>query len=219
MGFSEEWEERYRENTQMSRWPWSDLVSLIMRYGRPNKKNFKVLELGCGVGANIPLFESLGVDYYSVEGSSTAVQQIHQQYPQLKNNVCLGDFTLSLPDGEFDLIVDRASLTSNHEQSIRNSLKNCYKQLVKGGKFIGVDWYSTEYSDYLNGEPAEDCWTRKHFTDGYFARAGRVHFSDKEHLLDLFNNFKMLTMDHKRYKRVLPDDGWELASWNFVAEK
>ena len=219
MGFSEEWEERYRENTQMSRWPWSDLVSLIMRYGRPNKKNFKVLELGCGVGANIPLFESLGVDYYSVEGSSTAVQQIHQQYPQLKSNVYLGDFTLSLPDGEFDLIVDRASLTSNHEQSIRNSLKNCYKQLVKGGKFIGVDWYSTEYSDYRNGEPAEDCWTRNNFTKGYFAQAGRVHFSDKDHLLDLFNNFKMLTMDHKRCKRVLPDDGWELASWNFVAEK
>ena len=37
----------------MSIWPWSDLVSYVMRYTKINE-NYKVLEIGCGSGANIP---------------------------------------------------------------------------------------------------------------------------------------------------------------------
>ena len=53
MSFSNEWENRYKAKTHLSIWPWSDLVSLVMRH-KPIKENFKVLELGCGAGANIP---------------------------------------------------------------------------------------------------------------------------------------------------------------------
>jgi hypothetical protein len=48
---------------------------------------------------------------------------------------------------------------------------------------------------------------------------GRVHFSDKPHLLDLFAKFDMLVMEHKTVRREIPDDGWSFASWNFVARK
>ena len=58
MNFSKEWEERYRENTHLSVWPWSNLISYVMRYARPENKDFSVLELGCGAGANIPFFSA-----------------------------------------------------------------------------------------------------------------------------------------------------------------
>jgi len=45
MSFSNEWDKRYQENTHMSVFPWSDLVSLVMKYS-PQKEKFKVLELG-----------------------------------------------------------------------------------------------------------------------------------------------------------------------------
>ena len=51
-GFSIEWDQRYKENLQMSIWPWSDLVSAVMRLRLP--ASTRVLELGCGAGANIP---------------------------------------------------------------------------------------------------------------------------------------------------------------------
>ena len=47
MGFSNEWDDKYQDNTHMSVWPWTNLVSLVMR-NKPQKRNFKVLELGCG---------------------------------------------------------------------------------------------------------------------------------------------------------------------------
>ncbi len=218
MSFSNEWDERYQENTHMSIWPWSDLVSLVMQY-KPPKEEFRVLELGCGAGANIPLFIALGADYYAVEGSQTIVNQLHKQYPQFKDNIIVGDFTKDMPNQEFDLIVDRAALTHNNERSIIECIRKCHMQLVSGGKFIGVDWFSTEYSEYKKGNEAEDVWTKTNFTEGSFSHVGRVHFSDKGHLLDLFQNFKMLKMFHKIFSEELPNNNWELATWNFVVEK
>ena len=63
-----------------------------------------------------------------------------------------------------------------------------------GGKFIGSDWYSTDYSDYSKGEQAEDIWTRKNFIDGSFNGTGSVHFTDKKHLLELFEQFKIFKL-------------------------
>jgi len=218
MSFSNEWDNRYQENTHMSIWPWSDLVSLVMRH-KPQKENFKVLELGCGAGANIPLFSSLGADYYAIEGSEAIVKQLHQEYPQFRKNIVAGDFTKDIPNEKFDLIIDRAALTHNNEKSIIECLNKCYQQLVNSGQFIGVDWFSTKYHDYAKGKQEKDIWTRTNFKEGNFANVGKVHFSDKAHLLELFQNFKILNMTHKTLFEEIPDNNWGLATWNFVAEK
>ena len=119
----------------------------------------------------------------------------------------------------FDLIVDRASLTCNSTASIVQCLSKCHKQLVAGGKFIGSDWYSTDYSDYTKGEQAEDVWTRKNFIDGSFKGTGSVHFSDKDHLLELFEQYKVLSMAHKTLCEEVPHRNWRFASWNLVGQK
>ena len=61
IGFSNEWDNLYTSNAHMSVWPWSDLVSYVMRYARPkDPSNCKVLELGVGAGANIEFFYGSG---------------------------------------------------------------------------------------------------------------------------------------------------------------
>ena len=67
------WEEIYKANRHMVTWPWSDIVSDVMIL-KPTK-NLKVLEIGCGPGANIPFFLNIGVDYYTIDGSETAVKK------------------------------------------------------------------------------------------------------------------------------------------------
>jgi len=220
MSFSREWDKRYQENTHMGVWPWSDVVSYVMRHARPSSRGFRVLELGCGAGANIPFFLSLGVEYHAIEGSPSIVEKLHERFPALRDNILAGDFTLDLPQaGEFDLVLDRASLTHNATADIARCLELVHRKLKSGGKFIGVDWFSTAYSDYRKGLPAGDAFTRQGYREGSFAGVGRVHFSDKPHLLELFGKFEMRLMEHKTVKRELPDDGWNFASWNFVAEK
>ena len=217
-GFSSEWNERYQENTHMSIWPWSTLVSFVMRYSNPNVAGFRVLELGCGAGANIPFFVNLGIDYYAVEGSESIVTRLHSKFPQLKNNIVCGDFTQTLPEMEFHLIVDRGSLTCNDTSAIRRCLQMCHNRLKNDGMYIGIDWYSTDSDAYHQGEQAEDHYTRTNFTDGSLANTGRVHFSNKEHILDLFSDYEIFVLTHQTITEDMPVSS-TLAVWNFVAKK
>jgi len=130
MSFSVEWDKRYHCNTHMSVWPWTDLVSKVMRYARPTSPDFRVLELGCGAGANVPFFSNLNVNYYGIEGSSFIVEKLHKLFPELSDKIVVGDFTREIPfDIDFDLIVDRAGLTCNSTASIQSSLNLIHNKL------------------------------------------------------------------------------------------
>lgn len=156
--FSQEWDECYRKNTQMSIWPWSDLVSYVMRYARPDSPKYRVLELGCGAGANIPFFSHLGVDYCAIEGSPSIVGKLWEKFPELKKQIVVGDFTKEIPfEGQFDLIFDRASLTHNSTKAIMQTIKLIKESLKLGSKFIGIDWFSTLHSDYNGGMKTNLC--------------------------------------------------------------
>ncbi|WP_445636142.1 Methyltransferase type 12 domain-containing protein [Nostoc sp. DSM 114161] len=219
-GFSQQWDQIYQQNTHMSVWPWSDLVSYIMRYARPNKPEFRVLELGCGAGANIPFFQKLGVEYHAIEGSPAIVGKLREKFPNLENSIVVGDFTKDIPFvDQFDLVVDRSSLTHNATTAIKDSLALVYTKLKIGGRYVGIDWFSTLDSDYQFGIPDEDIYTRRDYTEGHFAHVGRVHFADKPHLEELFAGFAIEVMEHKTVARHIPRDNHILAFWNLVARR
>lgn len=219
MSFSPEWDERYRANTHMSIWPWSDLVSYVMRYAKPsNPSQCRVLELGCGAGANIPFFKWLGVDYHAVDGSPAIVKKLQQRYPGYAEKIKAADFTSSIPfDVGFDIIVDRASLTHNDTESIRRGIALLRDHMIPGSYFIGIDWFSVNHTDFSKGNPDADGYTRHAITDGQFAGVGSVHFSDQSHIVALFEGFDIRTLEEKRNFRVIPKDGHVFASWNFLA--
>ena len=212
------WDKIYGRNEQISVWPWSDLVSIIMRHAKPETHDFRVLELGCGAGANIPFFLSLGVEYFAIEASEIIVSRLHKKFPQLEDRIVPGDFTRQLPSGKFDLIVDRGSLTNNKTEAIESCLQCCYDQLKLSGKFVGIDWYSTKCSSYYQGQ-VEDEWTRVNFPIGPFVDAFRVHFSNKEHLLELFRKFEIQYLEHRTTEVVFNTDHPIMASWNLVGTK
>jgi SAM-dependent methyltransferase len=221
MSWSSDWETRYRENTHLSIWPWSDLVSYVHRYAKPVTNETFVLELGCGAGANIPFFLELGVHYFAIEGSPTMVNRLRKRFPQLKARIVTGDFTknLGIPH-KFDLVVDRASLTHNTTQAIRSSLSLVSDSLRCGGKFIGIDWFSKAHTDSIAGIEV-DSHTRSNITEGPFADVGNVHFSDEQHLVDLFseNGLSIEHLEHKILKKQIPLQDYQMAMYNLCSVK
>lgn len=223
MGFAVEWEEIYRQGGQNSVWPWSDLVSYVMRYARPDHGSYRVLELGFGAGANISFFLSVGADYHGTEGSATAVEKVRARFAGAVNfNVACCDFTKTIPfDGPFDLVVDRSSLTHNDLDSIRGCLQRLNSLMRSRAKFIGIDWFSTENTEFRSGTQLGDYYTRSGFSSGQFKDIGVVHFSDKQHLLGLLTTtgFEVERLEHKQSDVVFPEDKSRMAWWNFVAVK
>jgi SAM-dependent methyltransferase len=220
MSFSLEWDARYKANAQLSVWPWSDLIGFVMRYSRPTGPEYRVLELGCGAGANIPFFRDLGVHYYAIEGSPAIVETLWRKFPELQENIMVGDFTKSIPfPVEFDLIVDRSSLTHNSTSSIKRCLSLVCAQLRANGKYIGIDWFSTRHSEFHKGLPDEDVNTKSGYTEGQFSQVGRVHFSNQTHLQELFDNFTLEVLEHKIITKQIPMSDHVFAAWNLVGRK
>lgn len=211
-----DWDQLYRQGRHLAEWPWSDLVSLCKRFAQV-KEGTRVLELGCGAGANIPFFRSTGAEYWSIEASATIVGQLCEQYPDLRERLLVGDFARAIDaPGQFDLIVDRASITHNGTAGIRKILTMIESRLAPGGRFIGVDWFSTEFSEYAGGTATEDRFTKTGFS-GRLADIEVAHFSDENHLKDLLSSFTLLYLEQKSYETCVPASDERYGAWNFVA--
>ena len=220
MAFSrDEWEHLYASGRHDIRWPWSNVISYVHRFAKPTGPQFRILELGCGPGTNIPFFRSLDVDFRAVEGSATAVEKAKANFPDWADRIAVCDFTSDIPfDGPFDAVIERASLSHNPTADIRRCLELVGDRLAPGGVFIGLDWFSTKHTEYAGGRELDDRFTRTGYDDtSYtFANAGIIHFSDEQHLADLFENFDIEYLQHNERQHVFPQAGYVLATWDIV---
>lgn len=193
-------------------------MSEVMR--RAAKSNPpRVLELGCAVGANVPLFEEIGADYRAIEGSDAAIGVLLERFPHLRDRIARADFTAGFPfEGPFDMIVDRSALTHNATGAIQRTLERVHEALRPGGWYLGIDWFSMRHTDAGMSHVDEDQWTRTGYTSGRFAGIGRVHFADEAHLRDLFAAFEIEVLDEKVVEQRAKDHAC-VATWNVVARK
>ena len=220
MAFATEWESLYSAQRHNSVWPWSDLVSLFSRYYVSGHDGGRLLEVGCGAGANIPFFQSVGVDYWGVDGSESVVERLRAAFPSFSDQLAVCDFTCEIPfSGSFDVVVDRGSFTHNATGDIESGIELVHDIMTDGGYFIGVDWFSDQHLEAQNGTVTVDKFTRSGFETGTLAGVGFAHFATKERLIELFGGFEILCLTHKTVENHIPNDNWRFGGWNFVCRK
>ncbi|MDP9017379.1 MAG: class I SAM-dependent methyltransferase [Candidatus Eremiobacteraeota bacterium] len=189
-----------------------------MRYAQP-QPGLKVLELGCATGANAGFFLTKKAEYFAIEGSAAAVKSFKSRFPAFAARIALGDFTVSFPfKGPFDIILDRSAVTHNDHRSIVRTLALAHSALREGGYYIGIDWFSTRHDEARRGEIGLDSFTRT-YDSGLFAGIGNVHFSDEQHMRDLFSAFSIVLLDEKIYEQCEPRPASSRATWIVVARK
>ena len=110
------WNKIYKNNKQFSIWPWSDLVSLSNKFCNL-KKNLEVLEIGCGVGANINFFLSKNCNYTGIDISSHAIKHLKKVYKNKKINLFACNYINFSTKKKYDLIVDRGAITCGNKTS------------------------------------------------------------------------------------------------------
>tara|TARA_B100000029_G_scaffold505697_1_gene586819 strand:+ start:1402 stop:2064 length:663 start_codon:yes stop_codon:yes gene_type:complete len=215
------WENIYRKKMQLINWPWSELIGLVNKFAiKKNKKKIKVLELGFGNGPNIPFFLSLNMDYTGIEISKTIVNKVKRRFPQIKKNLIHGNFSdLDTFGKNFDLIVDRGSMTHNNSKDIRLSINLAYKAMKKGSIYIGIDWMSTEHSSFKSGSFSDDKRTKYKFKKGGFKGVGNVHFFNQAEIKDIFKKWKLLYLNKKNLISFIPRNKFNYSTWSLVAKK
>jgi SAM-dependent methyltransferase len=213
------WDIIYLKNKHLSIWPWSDVVSYVSRYCSPRNRFNKILELGCGAGANIPFFLKNKYKYFGIDGSNTIIKMLKKKYPIISNNFLCKDFTIEIPINKtFDFVLDRGAITCNDTTSIKRTLHLIKKKLRPNGIFIGIDWMTENHSSSLKGIRVDN-YTRANIRGGVFSNQGTTHFFTRKHLCNLLvdSGFKLKILELKESKYLVGRKKLIHSAFNFLA--
>ncbi|MCI6475057.1 MAG: class I SAM-dependent methyltransferase [Mucispirillum sp.] len=146
------WEKFYEDGGEytMMQYPFGVVIEFIRTYlskynvvgGGYNPKNIKVIELGCGSGANIRYAAKLGLDVYGTDISTTAIEYAKSKFkeegfdiPDDNLKVCSFD-EINFADNYFDMVIDRGALIYADKDMYVRTIDKIYKMLKKGGMLL-----------------------------------------------------------------------------------
>ena len=152
--------QRLYPNEELLRFLGRNYFSKVPREAR---KDIRVLELGCGSGANLWMMGKEGFDAYGIDLSQSALDLAAQMMEHWQTEATLVQGSIEdLPfeEGYFDVIVDVFSANCLPEKDFTQCLSEVNRCLKPGGRFFSY-CPSVESEAFKNHHPAVliDDWT------------------------------------------------------------
>jgi len=200
MSWDPVWEEVH-QSRPWGRYPPEELVRFTARYfySVPDRKAIKILELGCGAGANLWYLAREGFDAYGVDGSKSAVDKARRYLQQdgLSAHLQVGDiagFRSMFPGVLFEGLVDVACLYCNRIAEVKAVADEGFACLRPGGRILSVMLAVGSYGERLGREIEPG--TRTEISDGPLKGLGVCHFFSIEEVQGVFREFADLQIEY-----------------------
>jgi len=197
MVFDKTWDEIFK-GKQWGRYPSEDLVRFMARTFPVDKdrSEIKVLDLGCGGGANTWYLSREGFSVTGIDGSEAAIQQAKNLLVSEKCEAQfqIGDFAnLKFPDASFDVVVELNAVQHNLWPDILKVHSEIHRILKKDGRFFGV-MLSKETSGWQTANKLEEN-TFRGFKEGLIRYDVLVHLFTEQELKSLFEKYGEVSVD------------------------
>jgi len=185
------WEETFR-NRAWGKYPPEHVVRFVARsFSRAaDRSTLRLLEIGCGPGANVWFMAREGFSVSGIDGSPTAIQLAAQRLAEegLRADLRAGDFTqLPWPDDSFDAVIENVSLYSNPTSAIERAINEVYRVLRPGAPFLS-SFFSENTWGFGTGEIVEpDGFIN--LREGPLALTSFSLFLRRERVPELFRQF------------------------------
>jgi SAM-dependent methyltransferase len=197
------WEETFRRRS-WGRYPPEHLIRFVARwfFGVEDRSRVRLLEIGCGPGANVWFTAREGFSVSGIDGSPTAIRQAEHRLAGegLKADLRVGDLTrLPWQNESFDGVIENASLYSNRMAAIKQALDEVHRVLRPGGPFLS-SFFSDRSWGYGTGEMVEPEGFIK-LREGPLALGNFCFFLKRDRIPELFYRFDELEVE--RISRTL----------------
>lgn len=191
------WEDIFRSR-DWGKYPPEHVVRFIARtfYNTTDRNRIRLLEIGCGPGANIWFMAREGFSVYGIDGSATAIHHAKERLTKegLRADLQIGDYShLPWADSTFDGVVENVSLYSNPSAGIEQALKEVHRVLRPGGHFLS-SFFSDHTWGYGKGEMTEEDGFMN-IAEGPLAESGFGLFLRRNRVPEVFHHFTDLTVE------------------------
>lgn len=196
------WERLFQERP-WGRYPPEDLVRFVARrFGGRDRGAVRILEVGCGPGANVWFMHREGYRVSAIDFSPTALEQAKARIEIENANLPTHpvDFqradiaALPFAEDSFDLVVDVFALCCNPSAAIRAASAEIRRVLKPGGALYTKTFGPKTTGAGGPGERMAD-GTYQKVAEGPLAAMGVVRFSDEADLRDLHTGFAAARFD------------------------
>jgi len=188
--------EKLHASQQWGKYPAIDLVKTVMGHCKRNELDvsaLRVLEIGCGAGANLSFLLAEGFQVWGVDGSISAIENAKSHLLEASKHgdldLHVADF-LSLPyeSDMFDIVIDNLAVYANNVSSIERSYNEVYRVLKKNGYFYSRVW-GRETLGY-DASDALESGTLKSPKAGPCKDMGTSHFFSQKEFSQYFSNYR-----------------------------
>ncbi len=191
------WEEIFR-NKQWGKYPPEHILRFVARnfYHVSDRTKVRLLEIGCGPGANVWFMAREGFAVSGIDGSETAIRRARQRLTGegLAADLRVGDFAdLPWANASFDGVVENVSLCSNSRNSIERALTEVRRVLKPGGLFLS-SFFTERTWGYGTGDLVEPDGF-KNLREGPLAGTGFCFFFRRDRVPELFHDFTDVTVE------------------------
>ncbi|MBU8713677.1 MULTISPECIES: class I SAM-dependent methyltransferase [Brevibacillus] len=220
MSWDPVWEEVFRQQA-WGKYPGEDLIRFIARnfYNAESRQDVKILEVGCGPGANLWYMAKEGFTIYGVDGSETAIKQaklrLDSECPGWTGELIVGDISnLPFPDETFDAVIDSEALSCNLFDNSALIYTEMARVTKQNGKFFSRTFAKGSWGDETGEKVGYNTFL---VSEGPLLGKGYARFTHYDDIQKLIQHFTLLEI--QLLSREYLKENKKVKEWVIVGEK
>lgn len=182
MAWDNIWDDIFSKS-DWGQYPPEEIIRFISRKTSNihDRHSIKILEVGCGTGANIWYLAREGFSAYGIDGSENAIKKANFRLSKenLNADLKVGDIVkLPYNNDFFDIIIDCECLSANNIDDTKKIISEIYRVLKPSGLLFS--------KTFMDGTSRSDL----------FSDRGYIRLTKKEEIKDIYHKFNVKSLDY-----------------------